>query len=193
MNAVLEDLAKNDLMPQEMLADTAYGSDEDFVRGQDSQVELIAPVPGKAPEHPIEEGMLTTADFEVEVKEKRFQNGERRTEPTGSQCPGGFDAFASNYDYLNDSIRFFQDAKVCADCPLSSQCPVDGSDMLLSVTINAKQTRLIRRRRNQETEEFKKKYRKRSGIEATNSGLKRTTELSRLRAYPKTPERLNVM
>jgi hypothetical protein len=57
--------------------------------------------------------------------------------------------------------------------------------MLLSVTINAKQTRLIRRRRNQETEEFKKKYRKRSGIEATNSGLKRTTGLSRLRVRGK--------
>jgi hypothetical protein len=185
MNAVLEDLTKSDLMPDEMLADTAYGSDENFVLCQDSQIELIAPVPGKTPEHPIVEGKLTTADFEVEVKEVRFQNGERHTEPTVSQCPGGFSAFASNYNHLNDSIRFSQDAKVCADCPLSSRCPVDGADMLLSVTINAKQTRLIRRRRNQETEEFKKKYRKRSGIEATNSGLKRTTGLSRLRVRGK--------
>ena len=60
-----------------------------------------------------------------------------------------------------------------------------GGKIITNPSINAKQTRLIRRRRNQETEEFKKKYRKRSGIEATNSGLKRTTGLSRLRVRGK--------
>jgi hypothetical protein len=185
MNAVLEDLTNNDLVPKELIADTAYGSDENYVRCQKSQIELIAPVPGKSPEHPIKEGMLTAADFSVEMKEKRFQNGERRTEPTVSRCPGGFEAFASNYDHLRDTVHFHQDANVCVECPLFEQCPVDGSNMVLSISINSKQTRLIRRRRNQETEEFKKKYRKRSGIEATNSGLKRTTGLSRLRVRGK--------
>lgn len=96
----------------------------------------------------------------------RLHNGERRTEPTVSQCPGGFDAFASNYDYLNDSIFFFQDVRGYADCFLLSRCLVNGSDMLLSVTLKAKQTRLISRRRNQETEELMKKYRKQRAGEA---------------------------
>jgi hypothetical protein len=44
-----------------------------------------------------------------------------------------------------------------------------------------KQVRLINRRRRERTEEFQGKYRKRSGIESTNSLLKRVTGLDRLR------------
>jgi len=40
---------------------------------------------------------------------------------------------------------------------------------------------LINRRRREHTEEFQRKYRKRSGIESTNSLLKRVTGLGRLR------------
>jgi hypothetical protein len=40
---------------------------------------------------------------------------------------------------------------------------------------------LAARRREQETEVFRERYRRRSGIESTNSGLKRRTGLGRLR------------
>ena len=49
------------------------------------------------------------------------------------------------------------------------------------MTIPLKQVRLINRRRRERTEEFQEKYRKRSGIESTNSLLKRVTGLGRLR------------
>jgi hypothetical protein len=49
------------------------------------------------------------------------------------------------------------------------------------VTISLKKVRLINRRRHERSEEFQKKYRKRGGIESTNSLLKRVTGLGRLR------------
>jgi hypothetical protein len=49
------------------------------------------------------------------------------------------------------------------------------------VTIEAQQVRLINRRRKEKTTEFRDEYRLRSGIEATNSLLKRVTGLDRLR------------
>ena len=49
------------------------------------------------------------------------------------------------------------------------------------VRVTDKQRRLDSRRREEETEVFRERYRKRSGIEATNSLLKRVTGLGRLR------------
>ncbi|MBN1818514.1 MAG: transposase, partial [Sedimentisphaerales bacterium] len=45
----------------------------------------------------------------------------------------------------------------------------------------AKQRRLTARRREQETEVFRQRYKTRAGIEGTNSGLKRKTGLGQLR------------
>ena len=53
------------------------------------------------------------------------------------------------------------------------------------VTIPLKQVRLVNRRRRERTEEFQGKYRKRSGIESTNSLVKRVTGLGRLRVRGK--------
>jgi IS5 family transposase len=53
------------------------------------------------------------------------------------------------------------------------------------VTIHAKPLRISQRRKQQETDEFKIKYRRRSGIESTNSLLKRVTGLGRLRVRAK--------
>ncbi|MCK4506293.1 MAG: IS21 family transposase [Candidatus Aegiribacteria sp.] len=49
----------------------------------------------------------------------------------------------------------------------------------------AKELRLDKRRCYEKTDEFKEKYRKRSGIEATNSGIKQRTGMSRLRVRGK--------
>src|SRR5262249_37637392 len=66
-------------------------------------------------------------------------------------------------------------------CPLRDRCPVRDASGWKIVTIPLKQVRLINRRRRERTEEFQEKYRKRSGIESTNSLLKRVTGLGRLR------------
>jgi len=58
-------------------------------------------------------------------------------------------------------------------------------DDWMVVTIHAKPLRISQRRKTQETDEFKIKYRRRSGIESTNSLLKRVTGLGRLRVRGK--------
>ena len=69
----------------------------------------------------------------------------------------------------------------CNACPLRDRCPTRDASGWKIVTISMKQVRLINRRRRERTEEFQGKYRKRSGIESTNSLLKRVTGLDRLR------------
>ena len=78
-------------------------------------------------------------------------------------------------------INILQHPHVCAACPLLQKCPVRFADGWNQVTIEEKQVRLINRRRHEQTAEFRDQYRVRSGIEATNSLLKRVTGLDRLR------------
>jgi hypothetical protein len=182
---VLEELASNDLLPEELLADTAYGSQANYDRCRTEEVELIAPVPGKAPAA-MTRNDLTAADFEVTPQEKIFPNGERRVQPTVSQCPAGQIPFASNYDYLRNTVHVYIEAQACAECPLKSRCPVEPWRYgMNTMKIDAKEVEMINRRRTQEGHEFREKYRLRSGIESTNSILKRVTGMSRLRVRGK--------
>jgi len=69
----------------------------------------------------------------------------------------------------------------CAACPLKDRCPMRRDPMLCDLRIDGKDLRLAQRRATEKTETFRVEYRKRGGIEATNSLLKRVTCLGRLR------------
>jgi hypothetical protein len=73
-------------------------------------------------------------------------------------------------------------ATSCDTCPQRGECPVkcrpDGN---YEYRFTDKQRRLDARRREEATQVFRERYRKRSGIEATNSMLKRVTGMGRLR------------
>ena len=62
-----------------------------------------------------------------------------------------------------------------------NQCPVQETPEGYHLEHTAKQRRVAERRREQDTEVFRQRYRRRSGIESTNSALKRRTGLGRLR------------
>ena len=47
LEPVLDQLAEKGLLPEEMLADTSYGSDENVVTAAGRGVDLVSPVPGK--------------------------------------------------------------------------------------------------------------------------------------------------
>jgi hypothetical protein len=47
---VIEDLKANGFEPTELLADTAYGGDENHSRCLDEGIDLITPTPGKCPD-----------------------------------------------------------------------------------------------------------------------------------------------
>ena len=182
---VIEDLKASGFEPTELLADTAYGGDENHSRCLDEGIDLITPTPGKCPDHHTNSERLTVADFTVEPGVKIGPWGREIPNPKCVACPAGQEPHRSFYNHASEQIEILQFPEVCNACPLQARCPVRDACGWKIVTIPLKQIRLVNRRRRERTEEFQGKYRKRSGIESTNSLLKRVTGLGRLRVRGK--------
>jgi Transposase DDE domain/Transposase domain (DUF772) len=182
---VIEDLKASGFEPTELLADTAYGGDENHSRCLDEGIDLITPTPGKCPDHHTNSERLTVADFTVEPGVKIGPWGREIPNPKCVACPAGQEPHRSFYNHASEQIEILQFPEVCNACPLQERCPVRDASGWKIVTIPLKQVRLVNRRRRERTEEFQGKYRKRSGIESTNSLVKRVTGLGRLRVRGK--------
>ncbi len=63
---MLDQLEAAGLLPEEMLADTIYGSDENVQEAQERGVELVAPIPGRPPANDPQ--ALTLDDFAVDER-----------------------------------------------------------------------------------------------------------------------------
>lgn len=163
---VLEDLAKKELLPETMLVDTSYGSDENQQLAANYGVELIGPVPGPQ----TDPHRLNVDDFPI-------------NEATGQVecCPAGHQPLASTHDAATGKTTATMPASACAGCPFRRECPIEETADGYRVEIGAKQRRLEERRREQETPAFQERYARRSGIESTNSGLKRRLGMGQLR------------
>lgn len=167
---VLEDLKQSELLPDEILADTAYGSDENVQASAEDGVELVSPVPGKAPNGEA----MTVGDFEV----------EEQTE-TVKTCPAGHAPQSSVHNPETGKTRTEMDVETCDGCEQKERCPTKQTRNASHFEHTSKERRLDERRRNETTDEFGERYNKRAGIEATNSGVKRRTGMSRLRVRGK--------
>lgn len=165
---VLQDLQASQLLPEQLLVDTLYPSDENVQQAERLGVELVGPVPGAAPaERPDD---LNLDDFVV----------DEATECV-TCCPDGHAPVRSVHDPATGKTRTTMPASACARCAYRNPCPVEEAPDGYHLEHTAKQRRMAGRRREQQTEVFRARYRRRSGIESTNSGLKRRTGLGRLR------------
>ena len=173
---VLENLAQRGLQPQELVADTAYGSAENALNAERVGTELISPVAGSTQvieEVAPESRPLTGADFHVDA---------RLEDP--AVCPGGHFATdqRSHVKHPNRAPLTF-DGQTCESCPLFQHCPAqpstDGDGYVLTVDLAA--ANLERRRRAEADGTFAPRYRIRAGSEATNSELKRRHGMGDLR------------
>ena len=165
---VLQDLQASDLLPEQMLADTSYNSDANVQQAESYGVELVGPVPGAEPNARADD--LSLDDFVI----------DERTEPV-TCCPDGQTPVTSIPDSATGRTRTTMPASACARCAYRNQCPVEPAADGYRLEHTAAQRRVAGRRREQATEVFRQRYRRRSGIESTNSGLKRRTGLGRLR------------
>jgi len=163
---VREDLKQSELLPEELLADTLYGSDENMQDCAADGVELVAPVPGKTPDGEA----LNIGDFDLD--------DETQTVKT---CPAGHVPKSSVHNPETGETRTEMPIETCAECPQKDRCPVKQTRKTCHYEHSAKDRRLDERRRNEKTDEFGERYKKRGGIEGTNSGIKRRTGMSRLR------------
>ncbi len=168
---VLEDLQTNDLVPDEMLVDTGYTGDDNVQLAEEKGVELVGPVPpGSSKAKADEYGQLNIDDFDVDDATEEV-----------IRCPAGHEPQSSEHNSETDKTRTVMPESACSQCDFFEQCPVEEIGGQYRLKHGAKERRLASRRREQDTEVFRERYKTRGGIEGTNSGLKRKTGLGQLR------------
>ncbi|MCK6593131.1 MAG: transposase, partial [Polyangiaceae bacterium] len=174
---VLNDLAERGLQPQELVADTTYGSAENAVYAARLGTELVSPVSGStptevAPAAAEDERTLTPADFTIDLREQT------------ALCPAGVPALSVEaVDERGKVVELRFDADKCVSCPFVGRCPakLEAEGDATTVRVNLEKANLEQRRRAEARGELRPRYRIRAGIEATNSELKRKHGLGRLR------------
>ena len=159
---VLEDLQARDKLPEEMLADTSYGSDENVQEAAELNVEVVSPVSGPKP---------TEADAAAsagEVVEKLSIDDFAVDERTGKveACPAGRIPLNVVYDAATSTTTIHMSPEDCVACPFREQCPIKPGTPTCKVSYTDKQRRLEGRRREQATDVFRERYAKRSGLES---------------------------
>lgn len=163
--AAIQDTQERGCAPEELLADAAYGSDDNVRQAAEAGIDLIAPTLGKPKS---KESMLILDDFTVD-------------DNTGvvTACPAG-EAPSAIHVGKDGALTIGFDPGKCAACEHRDYCGV-GLDSECKLSYTPKQLRLAQRRVAEESETFRRKYRWRSGIEAVNAKLKRVMGLGRLR------------
>ena len=150
--------------PDELLADTLYGSDENHQVAATDDVRLIAPVhKGNATNTNHLTGFAFNDDGYVIA------------------CPAGHKPMRVRYKKKTDrfSAAFSQDH--CQGCPYGEQCKLRPGKNKFLLHYSRKQYRLAARRDYEQTEAFAEAYRWRAGVEATMSEFDRRTGVKKLR------------
>jgi len=159
----LESTRDRELAPEEVLADSLYGSDENREKAKEMRVEVIAPTMGTP-----KEDTISLADFSQNEKGKIVA------------CPRGHASIKFKQGKKGTcSVAF--DSEHCSVCPLRDQCPVKPGRKRHYLRFDLKTLRIAGRRAREHTPEFKDKYRWRSGIESTFSEMDKKTGVKRLR------------
>lgn len=99
-------------------------------------------------------------------------------------CPAGHSPKSTRYNEKQDHVWAQMDAQLCRGCPLAEHCRVqkdkDTGQPNGRIQFRSDAPAAARRRRVEQTDEFRDSYRWRSGIESINSSLKRRPGLGRL-------------
>jgi hypothetical protein len=159
----IESTQQRGLGPEQVVADTLYGSDKNSLEAAVLGVDLVAPALGKPTGN-----ALGLEDFSFDV------------EGTVSTCPQGLAPVKTACTESGNHRAIF-DQVACVDCPLLLRCPVRIGESGYEINYDQKQLRLAGRRAEEKTPEFKGKYRYRAGIEASISRYKSQTGVKRLR------------
>jgi hypothetical protein len=154
--------------PEKMHADCGFGSGENLLLAQQRGTQLLAPIGPSG----SEKG-LSLRDFAVDA-----QSG------TILQCPVG--QVPTEHRTGSGRVKLaLLDLPTCAVCPVRSLCPMTMRKGQPVVAFTAAELAVVQRREEQETPEFKEQHKIRSGIEATNSELKRSHGLGKPRVRSK--------
>ena len=163
LDPAIDSTEEQDMKPDEALGDTKYGSDENVENAKEKDVDVISPVSGRDKSEDEEE--LAESDFN---EENELESCSEGSEPVEQENSDG-----------RHTAKM--DKRECEDCENKESCPVQEGEKYNYFRYTDKELRISKRRLFEETEEFKDKYRFRSGIEATMSELDRLTGVKNLR------------
>jgi hypothetical protein len=154
-----------------------YGSGENIVAAKEHGTELLAPIGSKGPD----ESVANLGDFEFDEVGEQVKSCPVGHEPVDHQPAG------------RGLVRLaIFSAQQCGGCELRSACPTETRGDKRALPFRPQDVAVARRRAEQETAEFKERHKIRSGIEATNSQLKRCHGLGKLRVRRKPRVSLSV-
>ena len=134
---VLENLEVNQLLPDQMLVDTHYTSDDNVQLAEEKGVELVGPVPS---------GSSKTKDDEYEQLNIDDFNIDEASEQVVC-CPAGHEPLSSEHDRETGKTKTVMPESVCSRCEYVDQCPVKKTDRGYPIEHTPKDRRLAGRRR----------------------------------------------
>jgi hypothetical protein len=158
----IEETLEKDLAPEQLLADSLYGSDENCQEAEQIGVEVTSPTMGSEKDSAI-----------------KFSDFQFRTDGHVDSCPSGHQPLIRKKKKTRYSQGF--DADTCNGCSLLESCPVKKGKSHCFLGHDEKTMRLAKRRQQEKTAEFIDRYRWRAGVEATMSQYDRLTGVKRLR------------
>lgn len=167
LEPAVADVAARDLKPQQILADSHYGSNNNVKNVAADEVELISPAMtpkgGQRGDLTLEQFELNDADCVV-------------------RCPAGHAPQTTSRGRHRIQARF--DASICAACPLRDRCPTRTAARRgegRRVRYTPDRVRQRQRRLADRSSAFRSRYRWRAGVEATMARLKHQMRLAHLR------------
>jgi len=144
--------------------------------GVDLQSPVVGPAPTGGP------AALTLDDFVIDPASEIVE-----------ACPNGCTPVSSQFNPKTGEARTVMASADCGRCAFRTSCPVrfvGGKCVLIHTPV---QRHCAERRAEQATDAFAKNYAIRAGQESTNSALKRTTGLGRLRTRGLAKMRMGVL
>jgi hypothetical protein len=153
--------------PQELHTDAGYGSGDNIVTAREQHgTELKAPIgSNESDKH------LPLSEFKFDADKQQVRG-----------CPRGEAPLRHEPTKKGKATLAIFSCATCRQCPARHVCPTqkrgDGSRFLRFTKADVA---VAQRRSEQETQEFKERHKIRSGIEATNSELKRCHGFGKLR------------
>lgn len=150
--------------PDELLADTLYGSDDNHQAAETANVSLIAPV---------HKGNATNTNH--------LAGFVFNDEGYVIACPAGHKPNRVRYRKKTDRFSAAFSQEHCQGCPHSGQCKLRPGKNKFLLHYSRKQYRLAARRAYEQTQAFAEAYRWRGGVEATISEFDRRTGVKKLR------------
>lgn len=169
----LDRLAERNLTPEVLLADSGYLSSEALADAESRHIDLKGP---------IQKGPLRADAIGRDQWQRDPETGHLARCPQGQEVVRhGVRSNPNN----EKTLHAFMPGPVCRACPIRDRCLARPSNNGRSGRYHIEDSPLLQRRdarlRAQQDPEWKRGYRKRAGIEGTNSELKRAHGLGRLR------------